>query len=79
MLEVLCEEIHRDAEENTKRVHKVHDVIKVTALHGVMIDCYKLRRVNDGTIGAAIKAHNLLKHMEEFEGIKAGKDCVLFT
>ena len=75
MLEILCEEIHDKTEENVKAIATYIDVI---TLHKTMYECYLLR--NDADCGTAelacdtaIKTHNLLKHMEDFEGVTAGQ------
>ena len=51
-------------------------LIDVKILHESLFNCYLQRKWGNG-IGelardTAIKTHNLLKHMEDFEGIKAG-------
>ena len=73
MLEVLCEEIHQDTKKNVQTM-AMHIDVKI--LHETLFNCYLLREVDDGigelACDTAIKTHNLLKHMEDFEGIKAG-------
>ena len=76
MLEVLCEEIHPKTKENVEKLVK-DNFIDVISLHQTMVDCYALRRISDAETArkahdTAIKTHNLLKHMEDFEGIKTG-------
>ena len=73
MLEVLCEEIHPETKDTKENVETICKTIKVATLHRNMIDCYKLRNVNDVAIQTAIKAHNLLKHIEDFKIFKAGE------
>ena len=73
LLEILCEEIHRDTETNVQNISTNIDIID---LHETLFHCYMLRKVDDG-IGElahdiAIKTYSLLKHMEDFKGIKAG-------
>ena len=74
MLEILCEEIHPNTEENVQTIVKHVDVMD---LHETMFVCYMLRKGNSAEIAelacdTAIKTHNLLKHMEDFKGIKTG-------
>ena len=73
-MEVLCEEIHQDTKENVQTITKCINVID---LHKTLFHCYMLRKVDDG-IGelardTAIRTYNLLKHIEDFEGIKTGE------
>ena len=68
----MCEEIDQKTKENVKTIATYVNVI---ALHDTMFECYFL--ANDAEIGelahdTAIKTHNLLKHMENFKGIKTG-------
>ena len=70
MLEILCEDVNPEAGRN---VHKIIRVVGVITLHKNMVYCYQQRKVDDAGIEAAIKTHNLLKHMDDFEGIKAGE------
>ena len=69
MLEVLCEEIHENISKNIQTVVIYVDIIK---LHETIYYCYMLKDVIDHelTVDTAIKAHNLLKHMTDFEGIE---------
>ena len=74
MLEILCEEIHPNTEENVQKIVKHVDIMD---LHETMFIYYMLRKGNDAEIAelacdTAIKTHNLLKHMEDFKGIKTG-------
>ena len=71
----MCEEIHVKTEENVKAI-ATH--INIITLHETMYDCYLLRNDADHETAelacdTAIKIHNLLKHMEDFEGVKAGQ------
>ena len=73
MLEILCEEIHPNTTE--KHVQKIVKHIDIMDLHKTMVDFYLLRKRNDDEFyelacDTAIKTHNLLKHMEDFKGIK---------
>lgn len=75
LLEILCEEIHPKTKENVIAIATYVDVI---TLHETMYDCYLLRNNTDHEIAelacdTAIKTHNLLKHMEDFDDIKAGQ------
>ena len=72
MLEILCEEIHPNTEKNVKTLVKHIDIMD---LHEIMFICYMLKKGNGDEIAelardTAIKTHNLLKHMEDFKGIK---------
>ena len=71
MLEILCEEIHLETEKN---VQTIVTHIDITALHKAMFVCYMLRKSTIAKVArdTAIKSHNLLKHMEDFKGIKTG-------
>ena len=71
----MCEEIDVKTEENVKAIATYIDVI---TLHETMCECYLLRNDADRDTAelacdTAIKTHNLLKHMEDFEGVKAGQ------
>lgn len=66
MLEILCEEIHPRTVQNVQRVNAYLDVI---ALHETLVGCYALKEVNKVADDTAIKAYNLLKHMENFKGV----------
>ena len=69
-LEVLCEEIHQDTDGN---VQAVATDINVIDLHKTLFDCYMLRNgIGELALDTAIKTYNLLKHMEDFKGKKAG-------
>ena len=70
MLEILCEDVNPEAAIN---VDKIIRVVGVITLHKNMVYCYQQRNVDDSGIEAAIKTHNLLKHVNEFEGVKAGE------
>ena len=72
MLEILCEEIHPNTEENVQTIVTHIDVMD---LHETMFTCYMLRKENSAGIAelacdTAIRIHNLLKHVQDFEGIK---------
>ena len=72
MLEILCEEIHPNTEENVQKIVKHIDVMD---LHKTMVDFYLLIKENgdeDNELACdtAVKTYNLLKHMEDFKGIK---------
>ena len=71
MLEILCEEIHPCTKKNVQIIMRYIDVI---SLHKTMVECYELREAIDDDIAnnTAIKTHNLIKHLEDFKGIKAG-------
>ena len=67
MLDILCEEIHKDTKTN---VQAVVTHIDITELHKTMFYCYMLRKRSDIAKDTAIKTHNLLKHLADFEGIE---------
>lgn len=74
MVEILCEEIHLESKNNVDIIYTYIDAI---TLHETMVFCYMQRKHNDAEIAelacdTAIKTHNLLKHMEDFKGIRVG-------
>ena len=75
MLEILCEEIHKDTEKN---VQTVVTYVNIISLHKTMFICYMLRKVDDIAEDTAIKTHNLLKHMADFKGIEISKCLYVF-
>ena len=69
MLEILCEETHEDIAKN---IHTVVTYVDITKLHEIIFYCYMLRKIVDHelAVDTAIKTHNLLKHLADFEGIE---------
>ena len=70
LLEILCEEIRLEKSETN-----VQSVYKHIALHKTMVyfyEQYNFDYKSDDAIDAAIKTHNLIKHMENFSDIKTG-------
>ena len=68
----MCEEIDQKTEEN---VNTIATYVNVISLHDTMFECYLLANYSEiGELAhdTAIKTHNLLKHMEDFKGIKTG-------
>ena len=88
MLEILCEhETERKKEISETegsfnktikvdicKVYKIDRKIGIITLHENMVYCYQHRDEDEAAIEAAIKTHNLLRHLDdEFEEIKAGR------